>query len=643
VPDSLHGLLAARLDALDPTLRSLVADAAVLGSTFPAEALVAVSALPADSVETAMRELLRRGVFEISADPLSPQRGSYHFSQNLLRQVAYDTLSRRDRKARHLAVAAHLRTTFANDGDEVMDVVARHYLDALAAVADDTDIDELRTNAVAALVRAGERAERSGAPERAAEAFAKAAELGEQGGHLGDMAAAALWERAAAAAGLTGAHENTHRNAERARALYLEHGERRKAACAQRMSGRALQLLGRHAEAREELTAALDVLRPDPDHDTVIALRELAALEIFAGHQIGEDLSDEALTLGQALDIATAEIVALFIVRGIGYTFSNRSSQAIANFEHAARLAEQIGDNLARGRALLNLSSVLIGFDPPAGIAAARVACDLCRRTGARYYLSTAVLNFVAASLITGQWDEADAMVTEVMHADGLDNDQYVQSAAAQLAGLRGDLEAASANGALPALRESDDPQDVATAILSDALLDSAAGRHHAALEHARTVLGFAGALGMSHEKMLFGWPLAVRSAFLVGDVAGVEELIAMLDSHPVGHLSPLLRAERTLARANLSAARQHPDADGLLAEAISQLRALASPYYLAQALLDLAEHRIATGVADDVELLIDEARATAEKLRARPLLDRAVAVTASIQVPRESAVSGDR
>ena len=35
VPDSLHALLAARLDALDPEVRRLVADAAVLGTTLP--------------------------------------------------------------------------------------------------------------------------------------------------------------------------------------------------------------------------------------------------------------------------------------------------------------------------------------------------------------------------------------------------------------------------------------------------------------------------------------------------------------------------------------------------------------------------------------------------------------------------------
>jgi hypothetical protein len=75
----------------------------------------------------------------VSADRLSPERGSYGFAQNMLRQVAYDTLSRRDRKTRHLAVAAHLRAAFAGDGEEVADVIARHYLDALNAVPDDGD------------------------------------------------------------------------------------------------------------------------------------------------------------------------------------------------------------------------------------------------------------------------------------------------------------------------------------------------------------------------------------------------------------------------------------------------------------------------------------------------------------------------
>ena len=65
---------------------------------------------------------MRREVLSVSADPLSPERGSYRFSQQMLRQVAYDTLSRRDRKARHLTVAAHLRSVFPGDGEEVAEV-----------------------------------------------------------------------------------------------------------------------------------------------------------------------------------------------------------------------------------------------------------------------------------------------------------------------------------------------------------------------------------------------------------------------------------------------------------------------------------------------------------------------------------------
>jgi class 3 adenylate cyclase/predicted ATPase len=177
VPDSLHALLAARLDALDPGVRRLVTDAAVLGASFPAEALVAVSGQDEPTVRAALAELVRREVLAVSADPLSPERGSYQFAQQMLRQVAYDTLSRRDRKTRHLAVAAHLRAAFAGDGEEVADVIARHYLDALNAAPEDHDAERIRAQAAAARVRAAERAERTGALAQAATSYASAAEL----------------------------------------------------------------------------------------------------------------------------------------------------------------------------------------------------------------------------------------------------------------------------------------------------------------------------------------------------------------------------------------------------------------------------------------------------------------------------------
>jgi len=301
VPGSLHALLAARLDALDPGVRRLAADAAVLGTSFPAEALIAVSGQEEAAVRAGLAELLRREVLAISADPLSPERGSYQFTQQMLRQVAYDTLSRRDRKTRHLAVAAHLRQAFPGDGEEVTDAIASHYLDALHAIPGDPDTTGIRGHAITALTRAAERAERTGAPARAATAYATAAHLTEDTPEE-QQAAASLWERAADAAVASADYAAAIEHAGRAREHYLQAGQVRAAARAQATAGHALRLRGGLADAREQLTAALDVLRPDPDTDTVRALEQLALVEVFAGSPDADRLTTEALTLGQALD-----------------------------------------------------------------------------------------------------------------------------------------------------------------------------------------------------------------------------------------------------------------------------------------------------------------------------------------------------
>jgi hypothetical protein len=92
-----------------------------------------------------------------------------------------------------------------------------------------------------------------------------------------------LWERAAQACILNASWATAIDYASRARGYHLERGQVRAAARAQALSGPALRLWGRFAEAREQLTAALEVLRADPDADTVIALRQLADVEVHAG------------------------------------------------------------------------------------------------------------------------------------------------------------------------------------------------------------------------------------------------------------------------------------------------------------------------------------------------------------------------
>jgi class 3 adenylate cyclase/tetratricopeptide (TPR) repeat protein len=639
VPDSLHGLLAARLDALDPPVHQLVADAAVLGTTFSAEALIAVCAQDEPAVRTGLAELLRREVLCVSADPLSPERGSYRFAQEMQRQVAYETLSRRDRKARHLAVAAHLRTAFPDDGEEVADVTARHYLDALDAIPDDNDIDRIRGEAITTLIRAGERAQRTGAPARAASAYATAAhQTSEYGAAAQDDGApgssgerpdpGTLWERAAKAAFIHGDCAMAIGYAGRAREYYLQRGQHRAAARAQATIAAGVQDDGRHTEARAQLIAALEVLRPEPDADTVRALGLLAGLEAFAGSPDADRLTTEAVILGQALAVDSERLAELFDTRGICLSFAERRSEAAAYFREAARFAEQADNSRQLGCVLANLSDVLAGADPAAAANAARTAAERLRQVGDRFGLVNAIVNQVQALLLLGDWDAADDILLQAVDHDDLGGLESIPCYRAWLAALRGDVSAAQrALAMLEVMRTTESVQDQAVLSTVEALAAAARGQHGDTLMHARRVLARADALGISGESMRWAWPLAARTAHELGDTAVTEELLAQLDTCPPGHVVPMLRTERDLVRARLADRDGSPAAGADLAAAMTGLREHSTPYHLAHGLLDHAEHLSRAGEAEAASSTIGEARAIAQKLRCRPLLDRADAV----------------
>ena len=76
----------------------------MLGKTFTSRGLLALSPQTED-VEGLLASLVRKELLYLDTDPRSPERGHYGFLQALVQRVAYETLSRRDRKAKHLAAA----------------------------------------------------------------------------------------------------------------------------------------------------------------------------------------------------------------------------------------------------------------------------------------------------------------------------------------------------------------------------------------------------------------------------------------------------------------------------------------------------------------------------------------------------------
>ena len=160
-------------------------------------------------------------------------------------------------------------------------------------------------------------------------------------------------------------------------------------------------------------------------------------------------------------------------------------------------------------------------------------------------------------------------------------------------------------------------------ALVADAFLAASSGLDAEALEITGRILEHVGSLGMTADLVYWTWSLAARSALLVGDLDRVRELVAMLDAHPLEELPELLVAEGALARARLLAVESDERAREAMARAVEEFRVAGSPYHLAHALMDRAEHLRRLGEAESSLALTDEARTIALRLGARPLLER--------------------
>ena len=100
----------------------------------------------------------------MAADSRSPERGQYAFVQALIREVAYSTFARADRRNRHLAAARFFESL---EEEELAGAVATHYLDAFRLSAEGPDAEEIAEKARRSLVAAADRAAALGAHDQA--------------------------------------------------------------------------------------------------------------------------------------------------------------------------------------------------------------------------------------------------------------------------------------------------------------------------------------------------------------------------------------------------------------------------------------------------------------------------------------------
>jgi class 3 adenylate cyclase len=162
LPTSIRAIIAARLDALPAAERAVLVDAAVVGRVFWRGALTDIEERA--DLSQVLGSLEARDL--VQREAVSRIRGDqqFAFKHGLIHDVAYATLPRAARRAKHAAVARYLETT--TDVSQSHEVLGHHW-----RAAGEND------HAVEHLIAAGDQAGRGWAKQRAVTLYREVLEL----------------------------------------------------------------------------------------------------------------------------------------------------------------------------------------------------------------------------------------------------------------------------------------------------------------------------------------------------------------------------------------------------------------------------------------------------------------------------------
>jgi class 3 adenylate cyclase/tetratricopeptide (TPR) repeat protein len=618
VPETLHALVAARLDGLSGDERRLLQDAAVIGKTFPREALVAVTSVPEADVDTLLAALARKEILSLQIDPRSPERGQYAFLQDLLRQVAYETMPRSDRKSRHLAVAAHAEEGSGDGEQEVAEIVASHYVTALELDPEADDAPEIEARARATLVKAGERAAALAASGSAQRYFEQALEL-----TSGTLERAELHERAGVMAFRGGLFEESREHLLKAEAAFGELGLARHAA---RVLARlAIEITWSRENDIEraivDMERAFAVLVEGEQSAHLATLAVQLARPLYFSGRVEEAAARNEL----ALDIGEALLLPDVISHGLNtkaliLNARGRHQEAELLLRHALELALANDVWEAAFRAYSNLLFLVgpVGDRWREALELSHSAVALARRVGDetnRLWLQ----GWVAGILLAlGEWDESIALGEPLLLTEPgfLGNLVFVYLERGErervdelmaVVTAETDLNEVQARAALRELE--------ARVLLRD-------GKRLDAL--ARAEEGWSTRTQQGLHPVIGHLQIALECAFELVDREKVDELLGDLEVLPPGEATPAVRA----LGARFSARRAALDGDdtsagaGFIAAA-NILREIEIPFDLAVVLLEHGEWLSSTGRAAEAEPVLEAAREIFGRLRATPWLER--------------------
>jgi class 3 adenylate cyclase/tetratricopeptide (TPR) repeat protein len=407
LPATLRGLVSARLDALSPSERGTLEDAAVIGHSGSLSALEALSSSRGAAAVAAIDELARKDLIQIDDDE------EWEFRSDLVREVAYETLTKAERARRHAALA----TWLDEHEDEDLQQLAHHYGTAAVLAKEIGTIPgvpvDIGKTALMTIERAAHWSKQQDFPVVTVRLLAQAEELLAEDDVFNRrrlllaraQARAALRQLPEARADLEAVALGADEAGDNPRAL----------AMLLLVRGDLEQKEGDHAAALATLQEAVDAWREIGDeHETAEALRSLGFTRLVSGDLVGaEGPIGEALEIFRGINDRRGEAWAL---QNLAWTAFGRGDLATAEERlHASiRMFTEIGDFGGRGWAvgLLGFVRYFEGNLEEAG----RLAEDILpesRDTADRWGLAMTLVLLANVRLFTGNPVAAMALARE--------------------------------------------------------------------------------------------------------------------------------------------------------------------------------------------------------------------------------------
>ena len=469
-----------------------------------------------------LTSLVRKEILAVDSDRFSAERGQHRFVQSVVRQVAYATQSRHDRKARHVAAAAYLAALDDTAGD-LAQVVAKHLLDAIDAAPDADDVPAMADQARDHLERAAARARALGAPTEAQVLLETALE------RTDDPTTMARLHLAAASAAQDATSPTGLRHARRAIELFESLGDSLGAGHAVAAAARLLGRQGENAEAIELARARWSMVE---DLEGVEAVQLSLAVALASSYgRLGDwdgqaTYTERALLLAELLDDPDTLALA-HIHMSTRFAHLGAIESAGGLLATAARIARAHGLTDRLAHALINLSSALAAHDLAAALENAGEAVEAARRSGEKENIEFALGNLAISLWCAGRLDEAEGAVTELSSMTvGPLTQTFSFATAALLARARGT--------ALPAAIDTaaDDQVSLGFVAVGEAVVAVGEGRPADAVVAVERWMTHVPNIVLADDSHVM-WPAMVEVALAAGDLECAERLLAPVADCP--------------------------------------------------------------------------------------------------------------